>query len=135
MKILMMLMADYANIAEGGKINVMGIFRSINVRSFPARYPQMSIVAKLEGEFGEEGQEREITIILREDDGKEILRTTGNVTVPESKSGLRPEINLILNYRDIVFQKPGLYQFVLMADKDFKGDCSLEVVDISKSGE
>jgi hypothetical protein len=57
------------------------------------------------------------------------------VKVPPSKSGLRPEINLIMNYRDIVFPKPGLYQFVLMADKDYKGDCSLEVVDISKSGE
>jgi hypothetical protein len=135
MRILMMLMADYANIAEGGKINVMGIFRSIKARSFPARHPQMSLVAKLEGELGEEGLEREISIILREDDGKEILRSTGTVNVPESKSGLRPEINLIMNYRDIVFPKPGLYQFVLMAEKDYKGDCSLEVVDISNNGD
>jgi hypothetical protein len=135
MRILMMLMADYANIAEGGKINVMGIFRSIRATTFPARHPQMSLVIKLEGELGEEGQDREIKIILREDDGKELLFTTGTVKVPPSKSGLRPEINLIMNYRDIVFPKPGLYQFVLMADKDYKGDCSLEVVDISKSGE
>lgn len=135
MRKLMMLMADYANIAEGGKINVMGIFRSIKARSFPARHSQMSLVIKLEGEFGEEGQDREITIILRDDDGNEILRSTGTVKVPDSKSGLRPEINLIMNYRDIVFPKPGLYQFVLMAGKDIKGDCSLEIVDISKSGD
>lgn len=135
MRKLMMLMADYANIAEGDKINVMGIFRSIEARSFPARHPQMSLVVKLEGELGEEGQDREVSIILREDDGKEILRSTGTVKVPDSKSGLRPEINLIMNYRDIVFPKPGLYQFVLMADKDYKGDCSLEVIDISKSGD
>ena len=114
MRTLMILMADYANIAEGGKLNVMGIFRSIKATSFPARHPQMSLVAKLEGELGEEGQDREISIILQEEDGKEILRSTGTVKVPDSKSGLRPEINLIMNYRDIVFPKPGLYQFVLM---------------------
>ena len=132
MKKLMMLMADYANIAEGGKVNVMGIFRSIKATTFPARHPQMCLVIKLEGEIGEEGQDREITIILREDDGNELLRSTGIVKVPNGKSGLRPEINLIMSYQDIVFPKPGLYQFVLMVDKDYKGDCSLEVVDISK---
>lgn len=132
MKKLMILTADYANIAEGGKVNVMGIFRSIKAKSFPARHPQMSLVAKLEGELGEEGQTRDVTIILREDDGNEILRSTGKVKIPDVKAGLRPEINLIMNYRDIIFPKPGLYQFVLIVDKDFKGDCSLEVVDISK---
>ena len=37
MELLTILAADYANIAEGGKLNVMGIFRNIYAATFPAR--------------------------------------------------------------------------------------------------
>ena len=132
MKSLMFLTADYANIAEGGKINVMGIFRSIKASSFPTRHPQMSLVIKLEAELGEEGDNRTINVILRDDEGHEIIRSFGEITIPKTRIGLRPEVNIIMNIRDIIFPKPGMYDFLMLVDKDFKGSCSLEVVEINK---
>jgi hypothetical protein len=48
MELLTILAADYANIAQGGKLNVMGIFRNINALKFPAKHSSMTLVVKLE---------------------------------------------------------------------------------------
>jgi len=135
MKLLTILTADYANIAEGGKVNVMGIFRFIKASSFPARHSQMSLIIKLEAEFGEEGQERALSVKLCDAEGNKIFESVGKINMPKGGVGLRPEVNVIMNIRDLIFPKPGMYDFVVMIDKDFKGSCNLEVVDISKAKE
>ncbi|HEY59902.1 MAG TPA: hypothetical protein G4N92_04340 [Anaerolineae bacterium] len=133
MEKLMALVADYANIAEGGKINVMGIFQTIKAKTFPVRHSQMTLVVKLGAELGEYGKNRKISILLVDENGKEMLRTVGDVTVPEKGGGLRPEINLIMTFKDIIFSKPGMYDFVIMVDSDHKGSCPIEVIDVSKT--
>ena len=77
MKLLLILAADYANITNDGKLNVMGIFREINASHFPARHPSMHIVVILGAELGEYGQTRILTIKLRDPDGNEIMSLSG----------------------------------------------------------
>ena len=134
MEKLLFLAADYANITREGKLNVMGIFNDIFSPAFPARHASMHIVATLGAELGEPGQTRDFTIKLLDEDGIQILELSGQIQIPTAEHGRRPEVNLILGINDIIFPKPGIYQFVLFVEKDHKGDLSLYVnqIDLPK---
>lgn len=127
MNLLLLLAADYANITGDGKLNVMGIFRDINAYSFPARHSSMHLVVKLGAELGEYGDTRTLTVKLRDPDGTEIMSLAGPAVIPNSEGGRIPEVNAILELKDVVFPKPGPYQFVVLIDKDYKGDLPVYV--------
>jgi len=128
MEVSILLLADYANVEQGGKINVMGIFDRINAPQFPVRHPSMYLVAKLNSELGETSQERQITIKLIDEDGKDIaMLLQQTVNVPPGHEGTRPEFRFIMEMRDIVFPQPGTYSFVVLVDNDHKKDLPLTV--------
>ena len=45
--LVVLLVADYANVEKKDKLNVMGIFGEISAPRFPARHPEMYLVARL----------------------------------------------------------------------------------------
>lgn len=130
MEVLTFLVSDYANIAQGGKLNVMGIFRDIYASSFPARHSSMTLVVKLGADLGEYENKRSITIKLFEADGNEILKLSQEFNVPKPSKGKRPEVNAIIELHDVVFPKPGRYEFKLLIDKDLKGSLDIDVIKI-----
>lgn len=127
MRLTLFLAADYANITREGKLNVMGIFDDIYAQSFPARHTAMHLVIKLGAELGEYGQERNFTVKLLDADGNPIFDLSGQFQVPPGGHGRKPEVNLILELKDLIFPKEGMYVFVLLVDKDQKGELSLHV--------
>lgn len=127
MRPLLFLTADYANITGDGKLNVMGIFNDIFSYSFPARHSSMHIVGKLGAELGEYGQKRDFKIVLLDEDANQIMDISGQFEIPKGERGRKPEVNLILELKDVVFPKPGIFQFVLLVEKDHKSELSLYV--------
>ena len=128
MDVLLLLSADYANIAEGGKLNVMGIFRNIRSSAFPARHSEMHLIVKLRPSPAEYGQTRKLTIKLMDEDGKsELVNFSRDIEIPHPAGKQRFEINQILRLRDIVFPEPGTYQFSVLVDNDEKGTLPIEV--------
>lgn len=127
MKLMLLLAADYANVTGDGKLNVMGIFDVIRASSFPARYPSMHLVIKLGAELGEFGETRALSVKLLDADGGQIMSMSGPVQTPRLQGGRRPDVNAILGLRDVVFPKPGPYQFVVLVDKDHKGELTVYV--------
>jgi len=127
MKLTLFLAADYANITREGKLNVMGIFNDLYAQTFPARHPSMHLIARLGAELGEYGQQRNFTVKLMDEDGNPVFNLSGQFQVPSGGQGRKPEVNLILQLNDLVFPKDGMYQFVLLVDKDHKGELSLHV--------
>ncbi|MBN2548662.1 MAG: hypothetical protein JXB15_05875 [Anaerolineales bacterium] len=127
MKLDLLLAADYANITGDGKLNVMGIFREINADNFPTRLVSMHLVIRLIAELGEYGASRDLFVFLRDPDGVDKFRVTGRVDIPKGEGGIIPQVNIILELKDLVFPQPGIYQFVVMVDKDYKGDMALYV--------
>lgn len=127
MKPILFLVADYANITGDGKLNVMGIFNSINSFNFPARHSSMYLIAKLSPEISEYGQRRSFTILLMDADGSHILDLSGEFDVPRGQNGKKPEVNIMFELKDVVFTKPGRYLFVLLIDKDQKDEVTLHV--------
>lgn len=128
MELLTFLAADYANIAQGGKINVMGIFRTIYAKNFPARHSSMFLVVKFGVELGELGGKRALTIKLLDADGKEIFKYEAGMEIRQIHGGLPPEVNAIIQINDIIFPIPGRYRFSVEIDGEIKGHLSLEVV-------
>ena len=127
MKPLLFLVADYANVTGDGKLNVMGIFNDINAFNFPARHPSMHLIAKLAPELSEYGQKRSFTVILMDPDGSHVMELSGELDVPKGQGGRKPEVNIILDLKDIIFPKDGRYQFVLLIDKDQKDELTIYV--------
>jgi hypothetical protein len=123
-----LLVADYANVAEGGKPNVMGIFRDIYSPTFPVRHPEMFLVVILQASVAEKGQKRNIIIKLMNPDASQILVNYSQVfDVPDAPPGRKPEINIILRMRDLIFEKPGPYSFSVLVDNDEKATYPIEL--------
>ena len=117
-----LLTADYANVEQKGKLNVMGIFGQINSSAFPARHPEMHLVVSLVATPAEAGQTRQLTIRLMDEDGSSIFEWSKPIEVPAYQvPGSRIEVNAILQLRDMVFEKPGTYEFRVLVDNDDKG--------------
>jgi len=117
-----LLAADYANVTGDHKLNVMGIFNVINARAFPARHPQIHLVAKLSAGPAEYGKTRKIMVkFLNEDATQELVNWSGDIIVPTGVGGRKVEINQILQLRDLIFQSAGTYQFSILVDDDEKG--------------
>lgn len=133
MNLLLFLAADYANISREGKINVMGIFNDINAPGFPTRISSMNLIAKLRADLGEYGQNRNFTTRLMDEDGNTLVEVSGEFRTPQGGRGRKPEVNIILNLKDIVFPKPGTYAFVFLIDKDQKGDLTLYVNQVEEA--
>jgi hypothetical protein len=127
MELLTILAADYANVASGDKLNVMGIFSTIHATTFPARQQSMYIVIKLGADLGEYGQNRNLTVKFMDADGKLLHQVSLPFSIPTARGGVRPDINFVLGFNDIVFPQPGRYQFSVLVDKDVKGSLSLLV--------
>lgn len=128
------LVADYANIAEGGKVNVMGIFRDIYSPAFPARQPEMFLVVILQASAAEKGQKRNVTIKLINSDASQMLMDYSQVfDVPDAPPGRKSEINIILRMRDLVFLKPGPYSFSVLVDNDEKATYPIELVKVKSN--
>ena len=133
MELRTILVADYANIAEGGKANVMGIFGEIYSEEFPAKHSDMYLVVALAASPAEFGQKRTITIRLINADATETLVDFSQpIVVPTATGGRRAEINSILRLRDIGFKTPGTYQFSVLVDNDEKGTLPIELIKIER---
>jgi hypothetical protein len=129
MDVSLLLLADYANVEQGGKINVMGIFDRINAPQFPVRHPLMVLVARLTAELGETGRERQVTIKLVDEDGGDVaLVLDQTISVQRGNEGQPPEFRFILELRDVVFPQPGTYSFVVLIDQEPRKDLPLWVM-------
>jgi len=127
MNVPVLLAADYANVEQSGKLNVMGVFTEIYASSFPARHPEMHLVAKLIASPAEFGTTRRLTIkLLNEDATEEVVNWSRDIQVPIGTGG-KVEINQILKLQDVVFPTPGVYSFSVLIDNDEKASLPIAV--------
>jgi hypothetical protein len=72
MRVKLFVAADYANVADNGKLNIMGIFDRIQSDKFPARHPSMFLVIKLSADLGEYDTDHDFRIMFLNTDGNEL---------------------------------------------------------------
>ena len=127
MQLEILLVADYANVSRNGKLNVMGIFRDINAPRFPVKHPLMHLIVKLRADLGETDVSRVLTVMLMDEDAKEMMKLSNNFKFPRQVRGRQSEFNAILRFTDLVFPSPGVYVFVVLVDNDHKGELPIYV--------
>lgn len=135
MKVKMALLADYANIALGGKLNVLGIFSSIYAQSFPAVHPQMQLIFMWEASRGESGRVKQIEIELWDSDGKKMGSLGAEFKVPDGVPGKKIHGSEIIPFSNIAFPKAGMYEFKIFINGDEEEIAEFDVIPISGGGQ
>lgn len=115
MQLRIAALADYTNITESGKLNILGIFSQIHATSVPAVHPQMQFVVQFAFEPIETGN-KTIRIVLQDDDGVEVLAMEGQLSLPPPNTADPVVVNQILVLQNVVFPHFGSYEFVIEVD-------------------
>jgi len=83
MRVALGVLADYANVAADGKLNIMGVFQVVYAAQFPHVHPQMHLVLTLEADLSEAGKRKQLEIKLMGPDGAPLLGVGGEMEVPK----------------------------------------------------
>ena len=126
MDVKLALTADYANVSQDGKLNVMGIFSRVMAQQFPATHPLMHLVLVFTADASEKGRTREVRIRLVDDDGKALMDINGSFQVPESPE-LRVEMQQIFALQMLQFPNAGQYAFHILVDGRSRATLPLEI--------
>lgn len=122
------LAADFANVDQAGKLNVLGAFNRIILSEFPGVHRLMYLVIRLALELGEFDQERMLRIVLFDEDGDEKWSTPDMpFKIPKPQGGRTADFNAIVEVRDMEYQKPGRYEFRVFVNSDHKGVIPIDV--------
>jgi len=127
MQVKLALLADYANVTQESKLNVMGIFSIINAPVLPWVHPQMQLILEFEAGPAEWETDKEVQVKLLDADGKQLLTVGGVVKVPKGKAGKRVQINNILTLGNVKFDREGDYAFAVLIGGETKAEIPLTV--------
>lgn len=128
MDVTVAVLADYANVSQDGKLNIMGIFQEINPSEIPFVLPQMYLVLSLTAGPAEVGLARNIRIPLLYSDGQEILSLHAQMRIPSSRRpGSRVFINEAIGLAGLTFPQAGDYAFHILIGDDDKATVPLHV--------
>jgi uncharacterized protein DUF6941 len=111
MDVQVAVLADYANIAAGDKLNVMGIFDTLFASAFPTVHPFMVLALRLRLGYDDGGKTHDLAVSLRDEDGREYLRAAAKANVPRIEPGRFQNVNQVINFAAMGFGKPGTYAF------------------------
>ncbi len=126
MQVRIAVLADYASISLGDKLNVLGIFSNILARAEPVMHPQMQLVMQFEFDATEAGK-KNIRITLQDEAGKELVAMNGEVMVPRVPRGESATINQILQLNNTNFPRFGHYEFHVVVNGRLEATIPLSV--------
>lgn len=130
MQATLAVLADAANVTKEGKLNILGIFDRIGVRSFPATHPQMQVVLRLEAAYAETDRPHKVEIKLHEPDGDMVFNLNGEFMPKGGEPGEVSVSNQIIAIGNLPLRKPGGHTFSIFIDGDLKTQIPLKVVSI-----
>lgn len=119
MEIEIFTLADFAQ-DNNSKLTIVGTFDSINARQFPVVHPACTIACRMR--FGaKESGEHAMRLRLINEEGKEIIQPIeGNMTIGTPVNGQVNTINVVINFNQLKFEKPGRYSFELYLNNEWK---------------
>lgn len=113
MQVALAALTDAANTTDNGKLNLLGVFDSIQARDFPVTHPHMAFAFRLRAEHGDQRQTHDVRVSLIDMDGNELFSTDGEVQIGRIEPGGFQTVNMIFNVQSAQFAQPGRYRFRL----------------------
>ncbi len=138
MEIALLVLADYANVAQGDKLNIMGIFYNIMAAQFPATHVKMTLVLSLTAEPAEYDRLFDLEIkLINEDATRELVHIEGKGAIPRpttssNAAGNRIYINQLFELVNVQFPEPGYYEFSVFINNVLKGTLPLQVAQVAQ---
>jgi hypothetical protein len=120
MKVTFAVLADAANVTREGKLNILGIFDSIQVQQFPVTHPQMQLVLRFEGDISEAGKKKKVEVQLMDEDGKRLFVLGGEFAFGPGRPGEAMGSNHILTINLMKFERSGDYEFKILVNDELK---------------
>jgi hypothetical protein len=117
MEKLILLVADYANVDQSGKLNVLGAFGRIYAPQFPAVHASLYLVVKLGADFEDFGKPKTLTVHFRDADGKVLLALPSMNFTVNPKNMPIPEVNFIIQVQNLMLPSAGQYDFEIQVDE------------------
>lgn len=115
MNIELALLADYAAVANDGKLSAAGIFDRLAPLQMPWQHPTMYIALRVHFHPGEEGDHK-IKIRLVDPDGKEIVALDADVAVVDMDPIEGGHVQLVLALNNVPFKSLGRHAFDIFLD-------------------
>lgn len=128
MDVTLSVLADYANITQDGKLNIMGVFTEVNPPELPFALPMMFLVTIYTASPAEVGSEKALRVTLLDGDGKQLMNLETPITVPKPiRAGSRVQLNSVIGLGGVRFDKAGDYQFSILVGGEEKKSLPLHV--------
>lgn len=132
--------ADYANVSNDGKLNIMGIFQEINPVGFPAAVPQMYLVISWDAGPAEFGSHKKVGITYMGPDPSQKVDLDTKIVVPEAACpGERAVFHQILDIKGLPIMGPGPHAIYVLSAGEEKARVPLyvrepSVMEVEQSG-
>ena len=124
MEIEIFTLCDFAQ-DNNSKLTIVGTFDSINAKQFPVQHPACSVACRLRFAAKEAG-DHQFKLTMTDTVRKEIIQPIeGNINIAVPATGQVVTINLVINFNQLQFAKPGRYSFELYIDGDWKSGLPL----------
>lgn len=135
MEVPLLVLADAANVASTGKLNILGIFNRIQWRSYPFVLPMCSLVFRLVGGPAERGTTKQLKVLFMDADGGRLLELESELSIPDEANRLVFTTDSILSIANLVIPKPGTYSFEITVNGESKARITLEAVQVAAEPE
>jgi len=124
MEIEIFTLSDFAQ-DNNSKLTIVGTFDSIQSKQFPTTHPACAIACRLRFSAKESGS-HDFRLRLIDEKSKELIQPIeGNINIPSPQNGQFSSINIVVNFNQLKFEKPGRYSFELYIDGDWKSGLPL----------
>jgi len=120
------LIADFANVTQDGKLNVMGAFDRLFAPRFPALHRQLFLITSFESDPEDNRATRQMRVQLIDADGNVVTKTGGALQLGEGKQ----IVNQLHVFTDLKFPAAGSYEFGIFCDDVLLKSVPLDLIEL-----
>lgn len=118
MEIEIFTLSDFAQ-DNNSKLTIVGTFDSIHAKQFPVQHPACAVACRLRFSAKETGA-HDFKLRLINSAGKEIIQPIqGSISVVPPSNGQYSTVNVVINFNQLQFEKPGRYSFELYLNEEW----------------
>jgi Family of unknown function (DUF6941) len=130
MEIEIFTLCDFAQ-DNHSKLTIVGTFDSIQAKQFPVQHPACTVACRLRFGIKETGNHN-FKLRLIDATGKEPIKPVeGNIAIGTPQNGQLATINMVINFNQMQFEKPGRYSFELYIDGEWKSGLPLFLIQVN----